>query len=682
MSEEDYGRTMQLFSDIFGVSYLESEEFKRLNRDLEVLQQTVVPTLYKAFKKTTATYAELTELCMSSERGRKISQKREEMGVAYRQSFRFLVLATRLFLLMVGEVSDGQFSAASFPVKVIHELLGSPGTKECIVFLTDLALLQSNRLLADQLFDYLLGFPGSVQNECYLVRRRLSEFRDRSFDHQLLSITSNFDSSQYFPGLSERQGSIAVVLFKIKNLMRNLWMVGKSYTDLMAWWRTNYVGFLDSLCRLGVSELYGRLEDGQLGDLPVSAFFEPDEHWELSALCGMTGYVLYMAHLSIMDGDEQVEEAVASFHFESQGYPVSALIEEAIKFSILSILLDPTDYRAAWLLSLLHLADSEQFSLTHSLRFVRLTISLNPSFGDPWVLYCLLWTGNVNHDQDYFAGLSNGLDEDEAATEVRDRLKRMSPALITSKMISLLASGDDSLRIPLRFVHLGHSIFQIVRNREGNDDLCYVVISDILELNQWLAEQKARRERETEMERTPTMSSVSASPSSKSRRGCKEARTVPCPDHAGKSAPELDSDSSPLIAHPLLFRLQLLIWSFKLKQFLRSDGVHICSEFIVSQLDDFLQLHRTTLERDLDLLDELHIHSHIGSYLRTLSDKFSAALRDDGLWRESVSCESRYIGSGSTPLESLLFPRLRSKSPFEVDLIDWRVVLSPIHCLY
>ncbi|KAJ1612031.1 hypothetical protein OJ252_1383 [Cryptosporidium canis] len=694
MSEEDYERTLQLFSEFFGVTYSESEELKRSNKDLETLQCVVIPTLYKTFKRITTTYGELTELCTTSEKSRKISQKREEMSALYKQNFRYLVFATRLFLLYVQEIGDdvardtepGEQSLSSLPVKVIHELLGSPGTKECVVFLMDLALLQGNRLLADQLFDYLVGFPSSVQNECYLARRRLSEFCGHSFSHQLLPITNNFDCSRYFPGLSEKETSIALILFKVKNLMRSLWNVAKSYLDLMKWWRENYLEILSSVQALQVSELYDQLENTRLEDLPLSAFFESSEHWQVSTLCGVTGYVLYITYQSILDGNELVEEAVTSFHFESQGYRASQLVSEAIKFSLLSLLLDPANYKAAWLLSLLHLSSSEHFSLLYSLKFVTLTMSLNPSFDDSWVLYSLLWTSSLLHDHDHAPHLAKShtfLSSRGAgrADSAHARPANISPISITCKMISL-ASKDDNLRIPLQFTYIGYCIFQIFRNREGNDDLCYGVISDIIELNQWLLEQKAHREKEVETEKSPAMSNVSISPSSKSKKS-RDAK-APYLDQTEKSSPELYSDSSPVITHPLLFKLQLLIWSLKLKMFLGNDGLHICSESIAGQIDEFIQLHKETLEKDLDLLDELHVHSHIRHYLKMQSDRFSAIFRDghsgeSGLHEAPlISNEPKY----DDPQETRLLSQSQSGSLFEADLIDWRALLSPIHNLY
>ncbi|OII73817.1 uncharacterized protein cubi_03614 [Cryptosporidium ubiquitum] len=696
MLEEEYDRVVQLFLEWFGMTYLENEEFKKSNKDLEMLQQIVIPTIYKTFKKITTTYSELIELCMNSEKSKKIFQKREEIGKLYRQYFRFLVFLTRLFLLLIQEIGGGtakeneyggEYSITSFPVKVIHELLGSPGTKECIIFLMDLALLQGNKLLSDQLFDYLVGFPNSIQKECYLVRKKLTESANHSFNHQLLSITNNFDCSNYFTGLSEKEESIVVILFKIKNLMRNLWKVDKSYIDLMVWWQKNYMEMVNSIKGLELSELYDQLENTRIEDLPISIFFESNEYWELSTLCGMTGYVLYITYQFILDGNEQVEEAVTSFHFENQGYSVSELVKEAIKFSILSILLDPANYKAAWLLSLLHLYPTEQFSLIYSLKFTRLTLNLNSSFDDSWVLYSLLWTSAIRHDACHSKpSISNSELSSPEGTEnedfVCDQLKKISPISITTKIMSL-ASKNDNLKIPLKFIYLGYNIFQILRDRESNDDLCYGVISDILELNQWISKrQKIQREKEAELERSPSMSSVSVSPSNKSKKS-KDAKQIYL-DQVGRSAPELDSDFSPLINHPLLFKLQLLIWSLKLKQFLKNDGVHICNEFIIKQLNEFLQLQKEILDKDIDILDELHIHTHVRSYIKMQIDRFSLLLNNYKS-RESSLSESSYYSNWQEYeryLENLLFSQTQSKSLFETDLIDWRMLLSPIQNLY
>lgn len=696
MLEEEYDKIVQLFLEWFGMTHFEIEEFKKSNKDLEMLQQIVIPIINKTFKKIATIYNELIELCMSSEKSKKIFQKREEMGKTYKQYFRFLVFTTRFFLLLIQETSGGiieeneyerDYSTTCFPVKVIHELLGSPGTKECIIFLMDLALLQSNKLLSDQLFDYLVEFPNSIQKECYLLRKRLADSAGHSFNHQLLSITNNFDSSRYFTRLSEREESITVILFKVKNLMRNLWKTDKSYIDLMVWWRKNYAEMVDSIRSLKISELYDQLENTRIEDLPISIFFESNEHWEISTLCGMTGYVLYITHQSIMDGNEQVEEVVTSFHFENQGYSVSELVKEAIKFSILSILLDPANYKATWLLSLLHLSATEQYSLLYSLKFTKLTINLNPSFDDSWIFYSLLWTINIKHDFFYPKPLidnseSSSPKEIENENFAYDQLKGTSPISITCKMISL-ASKNDNIKIPLKFIYIGYNIFQILRDRESNDDLCYGVISDMLELSHWLSkQQKIQKEKEVELERSPSISSVSVSPSNKSKKS-KDTKAIYL-DPAGKSVPELDSDFSPLISHPLLFKLQLLIWSLKLKQFLKNDEVHICSEFIINKLNEFLQLQKETLDKDLDILDELHIHTHIKFYIKSQIEKFSVLLKNYKLRGSSLSESSNFYNGveHGNYFDNLLFPQVQPESLFEIDLIDWRMLLSPIHNLY
>ncbi|KAH8583372.1 uncharacterized protein ELE39_000140 [Cryptosporidium sp. chipmunk genotype I] len=695
MLEEDYDKVVQLFLEWFGMTHLENEEFKRSNQDLEMLQQMVIPTINKTFKKVIATYNELIELCMNSEKSKKISQKREETERAYRQNFRFLVFTTKLFLLFIQEMCGGivreneyggEQSIKSLSIKVIHELLGSPGTKECIIFLLDLALLQDNKLLSDQLFDYLVEFPNSIQKECYLVRKKLIESADRSFNHQLLPITNNFECSNYFMGLSDKEESIVVILFKVRNLMRNLWKVDKSYIDLMVWWRKNYMEFVGSIKSLQVSELYDQLENTRIEDLPISAFFQSNEYWELSTLCGMTGFVLYITHQSIVDGNEQVEEVVTSFHFENQGYSVSELVKEAIKFSILSILLDPANYKAAWILSLLHLSSTDHFSLVYSLKFIRLAINLNPSFDDSWVLYSLLWTSSIQYDACNLVPLigsselpkSEGIENEDFTY---DSLRKISPISITSKIISL-ASKNNNLKIPLKFIYIGYNIFQILRDRESNDDLCYGVISDMLELNQWLSQQKILREKEVELERPTSISSVGASPSNKSRKN-KEVKAFYL-EQVGKPTPELDSDFSPLITHPLLFKLQLLIWSLKLKQFFNNDGVHICSEFITNQLDEFFLLQKETLKRDLDILDELHIDTHVRTYIKMQINKFSVVLNNYKL-QESSLLETSVYSNGqehSDYLNNQLFSQVKSKPLFETDLIDWKIVLSPVHSLY
>ncbi|EAK89540.1 hypothetical protein [Cryptosporidium parvum Iowa II] len=696
MLEEDYDKVVQLFLEWFGMTYLENEEFKRSNKDLEILQQMVIPAINKIFKKVIATYSELIELCTSSEKSKKISQKREEMERIYRQNFRLLVFTTRLFLLFIQEMCGGiveeneygrEQSIKSFPIKVIHELLGSPGTKECIIFLFDLALLQNNKLLSDQLFDYLVEFPNSIQKDCYLVRKRLIESTNRSFNHQLLSITNNFECSSYFTGLSDKEESIVVVLFKIRNLMRNLWKIDKSYLDLMVWWQKNYMEFFSSIRNIQLSELYDQLENTRIEDLPISTFFESNEHWELSTLCGVTGYVLYITYQSIIDGNEQVEETVTSFHFENQGYSVSELVKEAIKFSIISILLDPANYKPAWILSLLHLSPTEHFSLTYSLKFTRLTINLNPSFNDSWVLYSLLWTSSIQHDA---CNLITSIDNSELSSSegvenedfFYDTLRKLSPISITSKIISL-ASNNSHLKIPLKFIYIGYNISQILSDRESNDDLCYGVISDILELNRWLTQQqKDLREKEVEFERTPSISSVSISPTNKSKKN-KEVKAF-YSDQLGRPIPELESNSSPLITHPLLFRLQLLIWSLKLKQFLNHDGLYICSEHIINQLNDAFLLEKKTFEKDIDILDELHIDTHVRSYIKMLMNKFSLILNNYKL-QEVNPLETSIHYNGilqSDHLKNQLFSQVKSKPLFEIDIIDWRMLFSPIHSLY
>ncbi|KAF7456752.1 hypothetical protein HWI79_2710 [Cryptosporidium felis] len=723
MLEDDNGKLEQLFSDLFGRSDSDSREFRDSNRDVELVQQTMIPTLYRTFRRLTTVYGDLVELCTSSEKSRKVFHKRTELGRAYKQHLEHLMATARFFLLLVREICGGGLREEAFreealvtglSVKLLHELLGSPGTKDCTVFLMELAFLQGNRLLADQLYDYLVGLPSSIQSECYRIRRSLESFLGQSFDHQLLPLTSNFESYKYFTYISDREESMAMVLFKIRNLVRNLWRVDKSYKDLMAWWGTLGSDLLEPLKKVTSERLYERLEGFGFEGSEFLSASDPGELWILSTLCGVTGSVLYVAYQSILDGDDQVEEAVSSLHLSGKGVPIGELLEEAKKFSLISAILDPPDYRSAWILSLLYLSAGEESSLARSFNFTEQTLRLNPSFGDSWVLYALLWTTGVQKEPDRFRKgikeFESGVPSEEEPGLRRDKTDsnsysfgKITPLSATAEFISLLADTDRR-KVILKFLYIGYNIFQILRDRENNDDLCYSVISDMRELSQYLSQQEESLNEEPSLERLPEVATSFSPTSSKTKkvretpdtsryspisrdttvfketiardnsRKNRDFREGKSP-HSERSYRTVSRDferSLPLILHPPLFRLQLLVWSLKLKYLFKTDGFHICNEFLLSQLDEFRKQHRDFLERDLDLLDELQVHSHVKLNIKRYTERFSELLE---LVKETPDCDGSAV-------DSLLFQSQMGKPTFEVDLMDWRILFSPVQYLY
>ncbi|KAH7647768.1 hypothetical protein FG379_000394 [Cryptosporidium bovis] len=728
MPSEDYWKTESLFMELFGTSYLENNDFPNSNRDIEIIQQVTIPTINKTFKRVLSAYNELVELSVSSEKGRRIIQKRRETVILFKEQFNFLIHITRIFLLLILEINGktnlddyvstiGCVMMPNLPLKLFHELLGSPGTKDCKVFLMDLAFLQGNKLLVDRLFGYLSGFSNTVQYECFNIRKELIDHSEKSMNHQLLSITNNYENSQYFPCLFEREECIGIILFKIQNLLRNLWRIDNSYRDLIIWWRKFNLEFIDEVKTLDLELLYCNIDKGDgsyVLDNIVNKHFSKHEHWELSTLCFTTSHVLYLAKIAIDENDQDVLEVVLSLNIKYGTYLVDELVMESIKFSLISLLLDPANYKASWILSLLHLCDGNCFSLKRTLKFVEITLDLNPCFNDSWILYSLLLTRSDRFELLGFQlpdTINAKICDKDNKNEIQETPISDSqvtfPTFLTTKLISL-NQYNDSLGIPLRFVRLGYKIHQILRGKLSCYDLLCTVNSEIKEMNNRLNyiiyDKYDDGLPSTGGGRSGNQSQNSicleGSIPSRSRRnkggGNNPSRTQSgvCkhgdPSTAGPGREKYfvmgketmkrgiiqEHSNLPLIINPVLFKLQTAMWSLKLKYTLKDEGVHICYEYVKSQIEEALYLYRDFISSEQNVLEELGIQSKLREVVGRYMDMFSKFF---GLNCDELDTDIRL--ENLEEAGNLTFTNKNRESIFEVDLIDWRLLIGPAYLI-
>ncbi|KAH8740597.1 hypothetical protein FG386_002179 [Cryptosporidium ryanae] len=727
MPSEDYWKIERLFMELFGTSYLENNDFPNSNRDIEIIQQVTIPTINKTFKRVLSTYNELVELSISSEKSRRINQKRSETELLFKEQFTFLIHITRIFLLLVLEINgktnlndhDSSLSCVrmpNLPLKLFHELLGSPGTKDCKIFLMDLAFLQGNKLLVDNLLGYLSGFSSTVQYECFNIRKELADHSGKPMNHQLLPITNNYENSQYFPYFLEREECIGIILFKVQNLLRNLWRTDKGYRDLITWWRRFNSEFIDDVRGLDLELLYcgfDREDFSYLMNSVIDKHFGEHEHWELSTLCFTTSHVLYLAEVAINENNQDVLEAVLSLNISCGTYSVDELVKESIKFSLISLMLDPANFKASWILSLLHLRDGYYFSLKRTLRFVEITLDLNPCFNDSWILYSLLLTRSDRFELLEFQPSDTAYIEictDNSKNKMQekstDNEQMAFPTFIATKLISL-NQYNDGLGVPLRFVRLGYKIYQILQGKLSCYDLLCTVNSEIKEMNNKLNYIIYNRYGDglssagcgRSGNQSQSSICVEASASNKSKRskgvGNNFGRTqsgvakygtpaasalskndysvgIGEPAEAGIRQEHLSS----MIIDPVLFKLQTAIWSLKLKHAFKNEGVHICCEYVKSQIEEALQLYRDLINSEQNILEEVGIQTHLREVVGRHVNSF---LKSFGVYRDELDADIKLecLDEAYCPV----FPSEGKESIFEVDLIDWRLLLVPAYLI-
>ncbi|KAL7068878.1 hypothetical protein ACR3K2_07130 [Cryptosporidium serpentis] len=491
-----------------------------LSYESEILQKSIIPLINTLFKKLQHIYMDLVESCTTLDKKGTVIIS-EEVRNKYALTKQTLIYTTRLVMIIFSQYDTNYKCVRYLPLKLTHELLDCPMLKDSITFRIDLLTLQKNEILVDSLLEELIDIPSSITFKCFQARKKIIKELS-NMTHPLLPLMADLDSETYFTGLSNNEESIAIALFKVRNLVYNLSRPMVAWESIYNWWIKYYSEIFNNIINFPAKELnnlqvfkisyqlnntsYNILIKNVCKIFKLNTIFDK-EAWIWSSICFATGFLLF---------EESIIDERLKFNFKKTNLSEGS-ISIGLKFCILSHILDINNFRPTYCVALFYLRDSHSTNIMNSYEWIQRTLSINICCDNAWILSALLWT----------------------CQEIR----KSQPPLEVA--VTLLKNSKSNLiNVPIRFLCIGYQIYQLIYHNSFNEELVYIIISNIEELKSLFTQIDGLW---------------------------------------------YQNKNLPLILHPTIFWTQIAVWCIEIRKYM-SNSIHICYEIIQFCLETIFKI--------------------------------------------------------------------------------------------